>query len=379
MQEGTAEIAGPSHTTSETRTVTVGLIDGSAIVGTIGRFSPARADLAIASDQGARQLVAAERVAYVAYHKGQGPRPAPPPGAERHKIHLVGNSHMMVMAALSTQAEGLGFKAVAADSDSAFHEIFFYHHGVLAKEKDEPIGELLVKQGSIAPGDLARGVGAQNAERAIPIGQILVEQRKIAPDDAARAAKEQQRRILWGFSPIWGPLLLLRILFSPLLCLSPRRSGILAACAARAPGKSRIARRSRCTAAGACVRRSCTRGRMCTLCAMARWRCRDARSATKPPQTLARFKGCRAAFAAAAAVAAAAAFAAASVFAASLRAKSSSFGAGAALAAASAADALLGCTAAGVEGEPATASGLPSDGLPAATMANNIMTLHELK
>ena len=196
VQEGTAEIAGSSHTTSETRTVTVGLIDGSAIVGTIGRFSPARADLAITSTQGARQLVAAERVAYVAYHKGQGPRPPPPPGAERHKIHLVGNSHMMVMAALSTQAEGLGFKAVAADSDSAFHEIFFYHHGVLAKEKDEPIGELLVKQGSIAPGDLARGVGAQKAERAIPIGQILVEQRKIAPDDAARAAKEQQRRKL---------------------------------------------------------------------------------------------------------------------------------------------------------------------------------------
>ncbi len=140
--------------------------------------------------------MAAERVAFVAYHKDQGPRPTPPPGAERHKIHLVGHPQMVVLAALSAQAEGLGFKAIAVDPDSPFHEIFFYHHGVLAKEKDEPIGELLVKEGAVGKEDLARGVGRQNSERAIPIGQILVEQRKIAPDDAARAAKEQQRRKL---------------------------------------------------------------------------------------------------------------------------------------------------------------------------------------
>ncbi len=196
MQEGTAVSAGSSLTTSETRTVTIGLIDGSTVVGTMGRFSPARADLTITSQQGARQLVAAERVAFVAYHKGPGPRTAPPAGAERHKIHLVGNSQMVVLAALSAQAEGLGFKAVTVDDDSPFHEVFFYHHGVLAKEKDEPIGELLVKQGAVAKEDVARGVGAQNAERAVPIGQILVQQRKIAPDDVTRAAKEQKRRQL---------------------------------------------------------------------------------------------------------------------------------------------------------------------------------------
>jgi type II secretory ATPase GspE/PulE/Tfp pilus assembly ATPase PilB-like protein len=174
--------------------VTIGLVDGSVQTGTIGPFSPSHTDLALQSREGARQLLAAERVAYVAYHRVSD-RPSPAvEGAERSKIHVAGRKEFRVFATPATEHRALGFTAVAADADSPFGEIFFYHHGVLAREKDEPLGALLVKNGALGSAALERALAAQTEQRAVPIGQILVEHRKIAPDDAARAAEQQKRR-----------------------------------------------------------------------------------------------------------------------------------------------------------------------------------------
>jgi type II secretory ATPase GspE/PulE/Tfp pilus assembly ATPase PilB-like protein len=180
-------------------TVTLGLVDGSTRVGAIAAFSPQQVDLPLTDSRGAQQLIAAERIAYVAYHRHPRRKVAEADDAEVHKIHVLGRLVFRVCARLSAASHGareLGFKATPADADGAFDEFFFYHHGVVAKEKDEPIGEMLVREGVLAPAALAQALAAQSAQRAVPIGQILVEHRKVAPDDVARAVEQQQRRKL---------------------------------------------------------------------------------------------------------------------------------------------------------------------------------------
>jgi hypothetical protein len=160
----------------------------------VGDRRASKSDLALQSAQGTRQLLPAEQVAYIAYHKNAD-RPAPTrEGTDSYKIHVAGRKTFTVSAKLPPAQKTLGFLAISTSPDSPFGEIFFYHHGVLAKEKDEPLGSLLVKSGALGSEALARALAAQSEQRAVPIGQILVEHRKIAPDDATRAAEQQKRR-----------------------------------------------------------------------------------------------------------------------------------------------------------------------------------------
>lgn len=183
-----------SHGEPARSPVTIGLVDGTTHVGALGQFSPAHADVSLQSTQGIRHLLPAERVAYIAYHKS-AERSAPASSrAERYKIHVAGRSDFRVFATFPPAQKTVGFTATPVDADSPFVEIFFYHHGVLAKEKDEPLGALLIKNGALGADALARALATQSEQRTVPIGQILVEHRKIAPDDATRAAEQQKRR-----------------------------------------------------------------------------------------------------------------------------------------------------------------------------------------
>ncbi len=173
--------------------VTVGLIDGTSREGRVRDFSPLAPDVSLVTDSGERQLIAAETVAYVARHRVAGRFPQTPHGAVRYRIHLAARREIVVDADLST-GNALGFSAMSPDPSSVHGEFFFYNHGVLRKERDEPLGAMLLKQGLVGQADLERAVTAQSNARRVPIGQILIDQRKIAPDDVRRAIELQTRR-----------------------------------------------------------------------------------------------------------------------------------------------------------------------------------------
>ena len=69
-------------------TVTVLLVDGQKHTGQVARFSPATADLGLVVATG-KMSIAAERIAYVGFHRPPG-GPPPPPNKRKGelKVHL---------------------------------------------------------------------------------------------------------------------------------------------------------------------------------------------------------------------------------------------------------------------------------------------------
>src|SRR5450432_1381670 len=79
--------------------ITLGLLDGETHSGHIGRFSPAVPDLALTLARGPspKTTFAAERIAYVGFHKAPGD-PPPLPNARKGalKVHVCGGKTFLV-------------------------------------------------------------------------------------------------------------------------------------------------------------------------------------------------------------------------------------------------------------------------------------------
>jgi type II secretory ATPase GspE/PulE/Tfp pilus assembly ATPase PilB-like protein len=178
--------------------VTIGWITGATRVAQLGKFVPTMLDVPLEADaQHRREMVPAERVAYIAFHRtNASPAPARPPDAQRYRVYVAGGTVFSVETAAAASASGLGFNAFPTDADSPFSEIFFYRHGVSAREKDEPIGSMLVREGAVGKDQLASAIDAQRAEKQVPIGQILIEHRKVNASDIAHATQLQKRKQL---------------------------------------------------------------------------------------------------------------------------------------------------------------------------------------
>jgi type II secretory ATPase GspE/PulE/Tfp pilus assembly ATPase PilB-like protein len=185
--------------------VTVGLIGGAERRGRILRFSPNEPDIALdvsaaspAPGSSGREIIAAEKIAFVLWPPGSDdppPRPADDT-LSPFKIHVSTKRSFAVRAAPLGQTRGVGFFGYPQKGASApFDRIYFYHHGV-RRERDEPIGTMLVSAGVIGEAGVARAVEKQNDARAVPIGQILLEQRKVSEGDLERALVLQERRKL---------------------------------------------------------------------------------------------------------------------------------------------------------------------------------------
>ncbi|HEY6559233.1 MAG TPA: ATPase, T2SS/T4P/T4SS family [Polyangiaceae bacterium] len=179
--------------------VTLGLLNGQSKTGRLSAFSPSAPDVLFETDaapgkRAAREIIAAESIAYVGQHRPPDVAPASPdPLAPRYKVYVAGQKSFKVQVKPDASLNGTGFSAFPVE-DNAFSEIFFYHHGVSARERDQPIGEMLVSAGVIHPDMLLHAIVAQTEQRAVPIGEILVEQRKVSTGDVAEAAALQQRK-----------------------------------------------------------------------------------------------------------------------------------------------------------------------------------------
>ena len=176
--------------------VTLGMLDGSTKTGSLMRFSPRLTELAL-DCSGGPQLIAAEQIAFIAVHRPPTERlNALGPGATAYKIHVTGHRSFAVEMRVPDGPTPIGFMAYPRELDGPYKQLFFYRHGVAAREKDEPIGEMLVSAGVVRPEQLADAIERQRDGRTTPIGQILVELRKVTLDDVERAAATQARRKL---------------------------------------------------------------------------------------------------------------------------------------------------------------------------------------
>ncbi|MFO0593308.1 MAG: ATPase, T2SS/T4P/T4SS family [Polyangiaceae bacterium] len=183
--------------------VTVQKIDGQSRTGRMTAFSPHEADqvIEIASTKGpgTTALLPSEQIAFVAFHRPPGdPPPAASEASTPTRIRIVGGGEIMVDAPQAGLRHPLGFYATPGDSNSPYSEIFFYAHGVASKERVEPIGEMLLRNGMLDATDLGRGLAEQAAGRSVPVGQILVEQSAVSQtsvDLAADLQKKVRRRI----------------------------------------------------------------------------------------------------------------------------------------------------------------------------------------
>jgi type II secretory ATPase GspE/PulE/Tfp pilus assembly ATPase PilB-like protein len=189
------ETAGPAP-------VTVGMLDGRTLVGTLSKFSPLAMDITLEGIEGAaptasRKILAAESVAYIGWHRKPGEPPPPPLSkAERFKLHIAGRWTFAVQVREAQGARATGIVGESNTTELPFSKIFFYAHAIQRKERDEPLGEMLVRAGAVGPEAVARAVESQRKQRAVPIGQILVELRRVSAQAVDQALSAQERRRL---------------------------------------------------------------------------------------------------------------------------------------------------------------------------------------
>jgi type II secretory ATPase GspE/PulE/Tfp pilus assembly ATPase PilB-like protein len=174
-------------------TVTIVLVDGQSHVGQLARFSPAVPDLSLTSVTG-KASFPAERVAYVGFHRPAS-GPPPPPSARRGalKVHI-GSGVALVVDPNPEPPGPLGFYATPAEAQSPFKEVFFYNHGIKLRELNEPLGEMLIKDGRVGATALAQGLQAQKSLPRTPIGQILVECKRVDSSVIEQATQLQKRK-----------------------------------------------------------------------------------------------------------------------------------------------------------------------------------------
>jgi type II secretory ATPase GspE/PulE/Tfp pilus assembly ATPase PilB-like protein len=138
-----------------------------------------------------QERLAAENIAYVAVHRGGSPQPTPAGEVATLDVHVAGGLTFAVRAETAVVADRLGFWASPVSASGAFAEIYFYAHGINAREEKLALGDILLETGALGGAGLVRGLEEQAAERAANIGEILIEQKKVGAEDVKTAAENQ--------------------------------------------------------------------------------------------------------------------------------------------------------------------------------------------
>lgn len=184
--------------------VSVGTVNGGLIGGRIRPFSPNLPNLILQEgdalrkpgEEAKRIHIAAERIAYVAFHRPDGAkRPEITfKDPEELRVHVGGGQVFDVIASAQRVDHLLGFFAFPTDENSPYESFYFYASGINAKENSTALGELLIREGALAPDAVEVGLAHQDADRKIPIGEILIQQKKVSLDQIEEAAAIQTTR-----------------------------------------------------------------------------------------------------------------------------------------------------------------------------------------
>jgi type II secretory ATPase GspE/PulE/Tfp pilus assembly ATPase PilB-like protein len=182
--------------------VTVVALDGRRRVGTLSKFAPTLPDIVIEEppkdgDRARNAMLRAEALAYIGFHRGnEAAASLPEQGLERYKLTMAGGAQIVVMVLGSAISHPLGFVAYPVEKELPFRCLYVYRHGVLSREKDAPLGAMLVSAGVLGRGQVDQAVAAQVAARTVPIGKILVEMKKVDKETLDEAAELQSRKRL---------------------------------------------------------------------------------------------------------------------------------------------------------------------------------------
>ncbi len=172
------------------------LLDGSLRTGKLARFTPQTTDLVVELDRYGKTIMAAEQIAYIGFTHAEDAPPRPGKHElENIRIHVSGGASFLVDVQRSALASVIGFFSWPTEI-GPHAAIFFYAHAVNAKEKNIPLGDMLVDSGLLGEHSLKRGLEQQVVHRSIPVGQILVEQGQVDARAIEEAAALQSRKKL---------------------------------------------------------------------------------------------------------------------------------------------------------------------------------------
>jgi len=197
-------------------TVTVGLLHGGSETGRVSAFHPEAPEIALITTTRSahgqiRELelrISVEKTSYVAFFRETVD--LPDRRAEQMlelNVYTPGGNVFAVEADRDAIDDDTGFYAYPISKVSLYGELFFFAHGINAKEDRTPLGSLLVQGGQLEADELQRGFDAQTANRGSRLGEILVEQGSAGADVVEEAVDKQQHRRATGKPVRLGELL----------------------------------------------------------------------------------------------------------------------------------------------------------------------------
>lgn len=183
----------------ESARVTLALMDGVTVEGIIKAFKPQATDIHIFPKDATNShpsIYAGEQVAYIAFHRSHASQPSSAVCVRGRKlrIYTIKGPVFEVEIESTALSNPLGFYAKPLDLTSFYHKIFFYAHGVAAKEDARPLGEMLIRSGALDAEHLEKGLARQEKEKGVRIGEVLVENEQIEVEVVEEAASLQKRR-----------------------------------------------------------------------------------------------------------------------------------------------------------------------------------------
>ncbi len=195
--------------------VTLGLVNGKRLIGTMSEFAPmaAQFDVTLSRNHAPGEkhersrIVSATEVSYIAVHRAGPDTVQPQTGVQIFDVATVDGERFAVNALTDAASHEVGFYAWPMSTQSPFLEFFFFAKGLRSVRDRTPLGQLLLRERLIKSEHLEKGLGVQSKHRAARLGDILAEQGVATPEQLERVAARQSDGHIGGKMMRLGELL----------------------------------------------------------------------------------------------------------------------------------------------------------------------------